>query len=379
MKRKEVLIAGAGAIAAAALFVSCSARAQFSPAAGAPPQTQVITETDLSLVKVQHPERFALVTATEREEVPALNTTGVISPDIEKSIPVISLASGRVVGIYAKLGDDVRKGQLLLKIFSNDVSTAYQNYVQAKADETLAAKQLERSRTLYEHGAISLNDLEVAEDAETKARVAVEAAEQQLRNLGGDPDRSSPVVNVYAPASGTIVEQNIVASGDVHTPDNQPNLFTIANLATVWAIADVYENDLAQIRLGDPAEVSLNAYPNRVFHGRIDNISKVLDPATRTAKVRVVLANPGIMRSGMFATVTFHRRSGRICANVPEAAVLHLHDRDWVFVPAGTGEFRRIGVATGQIFGGTENILSGISPGQQVVADALALSAENGE
>jgi len=376
MKRIGILAGAVALLGMAILLVGCNARAQFSPADGAPPKTEVVEEPDLDIVKVTHPERFRLVTASAHQEVSQLHATGVVTPDIDKSIPVISLASGRVVGIYAKLGDDVRKGQLLLKIFSNDLSNAYQNYRQAKADEVLTRKQLDRAKILYEHGAISLNDLEVAEDAEAKAEVAATAAEQQLRNLGGSPTENDPIVNVYAPASGTIVEQNVVQSADVHTPDNQPNLFTIADLSTVWVLADVYENDLPMVNLGDPADVELNAYPGYKFRGRVDNISKVLDPNIRTAKVRIVLHNPGMIRSGMFVKATFYGKQGRVCANVPAAAVLHLHDRDWVYVPVSPGQFRRTEVTTGAVVDGTQDILSGISPGQQVVADALALSAE---
>ncbi len=150
----------------------------------APPQTQVVEEPDLNLIKVSRPERFTLVVAGRREELPELHATGAISPDIEKSIPVVSLASGRVVGLYAKLGDDVKKGQLLLKVLSNDISTAFQTYEQAKADEALAHKQLDRAKLLYDKGAISLNDLQVAEDTEEKAAVSERTAAEQIRTLG---------------------------------------------------------------------------------------------------------------------------------------------------------------------------------------------------
>lgn len=372
-----ILIAGTAAIAGASIALTgCSAKAQFDAAAGAPPKTQIIEEPDLNLVHVSDAQRFRLAMACPHLETPKLSATGVISPDIDQSIPVVSLASGRVIGVYAKLGDDVKKGQLLLKIFSSDVSSAFASYTEAKADEALARKQLDRAELLYQHGAASLNELQVAQDSETKAEAALRAAEQQLRNLGGNPASSNPVISIYAPASGTIVAQNVTPAADVHTPDNQPNLFTIANLSTVWAVANVYENELPQVQAGDAADVVLNAYPGRTFRGRVDNISKILDPGTRTAKVRVVLANPGIMRAGMFVTVSFHARTGQIYANVPATSVLHLHDRSWVFVPVKAGQFRRTEVTTGESFNGTVDILSGISPGQQVVADALALSAE---
>ncbi len=372
---KRMSLAG-GVVLMALALGACGSKEKVDAAAEAPPQTRVVEEPDLNIIKVDRPERFTLVTAGEREERPEVHATGTVNADIDKSLPVVSLASGRVIAIYAKLGDDVTKGQLLLKVLSNDISNAFQTYAQAKADEALARTQLERAKLLYDHGAISLNDLQVAEDTEEKGSVTLGAAAQQIRTLGGDPNREDPVVNIYAPVSGTIVEQNVVQSSSVHTPDNQPNLFTIADLSRVWVICDVYENDLPAVRLGDTADVQLNAYPDRTFHGRIGNIGKILDPNTRAAKVRIELANPGIMRSGMFVTATFYGLHGRKYASVPSGAVLHLHDRDWVFVPTGNGEFRRTEVTAGKIADGKQNILSGISPGQQVVNDALALNAE---
>ena len=308
-----------------------------------------------------------------------MHAVGTVAPDVEKSVPVVSLAAGRVVGIYAKVGDDVSKGQLLLKVLSNDITNAFQTYRQAVADEALAQKQLDRAKLLYEHGAISLNDLQVAEDTEEKARVAQSAAAQAIRTLGGDPAREDAVVNIYAPVSGTVVEQNITQSANVHTPDNQPNLLTIADLSTVWVLCDVYENDLPSVRLGDTADVELNAYPGRQFHGRISNIGKILDPNIRAAKVRIDLANPGMMRANMFVTATFYGLHGKAYATVPSGSVLHLHDRDWVFVPTGNGQFRRTEVHGGKLLDGQQVILSGIAPGTQVVNDALALSAESEE
>lgn len=362
----------------ATLLTSCgSSRGEVNAAAAAPPQAKVEEVPDLSVVKVDRPERFSLIAAGQEEDRPQLDVNGVISPDIDFSVPVISLASGRVVEIHAKLGDDVRKGQLLLKVSSDDVSAAFATYNQAVADESLAKKQFDRAQLLYEHGANSQNDVEVATDAQAKAEAALAAAAQRIRTLGGDLNRPDPVVAINAPISGTIVEQNVVLSSSVHTPDNQSNLFTIANLSNVWALCDVYENDLPAVQLGEIADVRLNAYQDRVFHGRISNISKVLDPNLRTVKVRIQLANPGIMRSGMFLTATFFGRHGRAYATVPAGAILHLHDRDWVFVPAGSGQFRRVEVVGGKIANGRQEIVSGLAPGQQIVMDALALDAES--
>lgn len=169
----SVLILSVVVAGGAAALTGCGAKAQFNPASGAPPNTQVIEEPDLNLVNVRNPQRFRLATACAHIETPELTATGEISPDVDNSIPVVSLASGRVVGVYAKLGDDVKKGQLLLKIFSNDVSSAFQTYSQAKADEALSQKQLERAQLLYQHGAISLNSLQMTQDTEAKTKAAL--------------------------------------------------------------------------------------------------------------------------------------------------------------------------------------------------------------
>jgi cobalt-zinc-cadmium efflux system membrane fusion protein len=368
----------AGVFFCGVFFTGCAAKPKIDEAAAAPPQTQVVETGDPNLIKVDKPERFSLVQASEHEELPQLHSTGSITPDVDKSIPVISLASGRALALYAKLGDDVKKGQLLLKVQSNDISNAFQTYQQAKADAQLAKTQLERAKLLYDKGAISLNDLQVAQDTYDKADVAEKASEQMLRNLGGSTSQQGSEIDVYAPATGTIVEQNIVQSASVHTPDNQPNLFTIADLSTVWALCDVYENDLSFVRLGDRADVELNGYPGQMFHGTISNIGKVLDPNTRSAKVRIVLHNPGLMRSGMFLTATFYGKHGQMMAILPATSVLHLHDKDWVFVPAPNSSFKRLEVKGGKMLpDGTQIVQTGITPGQQVVKDALSLEAES--
>jgi cobalt-zinc-cadmium efflux system membrane fusion protein len=134
----------------------------------------------------------------------------------------------------------------------------------------------------------------------------------------------------------------------------------------------VYENDLASVRVGEKVDVRLNAYPDKTFTGTISNVSPILDPNLRTAKVRIEVRNPGIMRPGMFGTATFHGQKKEKLAAVPTNAVLHLHDRDWVYVPAGGNNFRRVEVKAGEMLpGDMQEIRSGIAPGQQVIANAL--------
>jgi cobalt-zinc-cadmium efflux system membrane fusion protein len=139
-------------------------------------------------------------------------------------------------------------------------------------------------------------------------------------------------------------------------------------------MCDVYENDLAFIHLDEYAEIRLNAYPGTVLKGRIGNIAPILDPNLRTAKVRLEVENPGFMRIGMFVTATFHSQKSEVSAVVPASAVLHLHDRDWVYVPIENGRFRRVEVTGGGMLpGNMQQIRTGIQPGQQVVSNALVL------
>ena len=362
------------AMALALLLAGCGAKGQPNPAAEAPPATEVEREQDAGMVKVDHPEQFPLATASAHVAAPELKVTGVVSADVSRNVPVISLASGRVVDIRARLGDTVVKGQLLLRVHSTDVSGALSDYRKALSGETLARAQLDRAKLLYDTGAIAAKDMEVAEDTYDKAKVDVETAQEHLKVLGADIEHPATTVDIFAPISGVIVEQNVTAAAGVKTLDNSPNLFTIADLSRVWIVCDVYENDMANVRLGEYADIHLNAYPGRVFEARVSNIGPALDPNIRTAKVRLEVENPGLMRLGMFVTATFHGQQKETRALVPASAVLHLHDRDWVYVPAGGNTFRRVEVTGGKtIAPNMQEIVTGIAPGDRVVSNALVL------
>ncbi len=363
------------AIAATLLLAGCG-NAKSDTSAEAPPQANVEKEPDLNVVQVDHPDQFPLVAATSRLAAAQLVVTGTVTPDVSRTVPVVSLASGRVVEINAQLGDYVKKGQLLMRIRSSDISGAFSDYQKAMADETLAQTQLERAKLLYDKGAISLNDYQVAQDSENKAKVDAETSLEHLRLLGGSPDHVSGSVDVLAPISGVIIEQNVTTAAGVKSLDNSPNLFTIADLSSVWILCDVYENDLASVHVGETADIRLNAYPGKVLTGRISNIGPILDPNIRTAKVRLAVQNPGLLKVGMFVSATFHAQKQETHAVVPASAILHLHDSDWVYVPDGDKQFRRIEVVTGQVLpNNLQEIVKGIEPGQKVVTNALVLQS----
>jgi cobalt-zinc-cadmium efflux system membrane fusion protein len=364
------------AIAASALlpaFAACSGDTKAD--ATSPPTGQ--TSNDPNVFEVNHPEQFPLVAVETRAAADRLNVNGVVAPDVSLTVHVTSLSGGRVVDIRARLGDEVKKGQVLVVIRSQDLAMAISDYQKFIADELLARKALDRARLLYEHGAIAQKDLETAQDAEDKAKVDVAAGAERIRILGGDIDHLSPVIEVKSPVSGAIVEQNTAGGEGVKSLDNSPNLFTIADLSRVWVLCDVYENNLAQVHLGDGVEVRLNAYPEKVFKGRIGNISQLLDPNTRAAKVRVELANGGgIFRPGMFAVAQFTSRGNVKRMALPATALLRLHDKDWVFRHEGDRRYRRVEIQAGvQLADGYHTVLSGIQPGDKLVANALQFSA----
>ncbi|MGD0731064.1 MAG: efflux RND transporter periplasmic adaptor subunit [Terracidiphilus sp.] len=363
-------------LAACVSVAAC--KKDFNTADGAPPSTQVVPSGDMSLVSVDKPDLFPLVAAETREAPSELSVTGAVFPDVAREIPVISLANGRVVDIKARLDDYVRKGDLLIKVQSPDIAGAFDTYLKAASDERMNNLQYVRSQALFEHGAISQMMLEQAEDAEKDSQADLVAAEQGLKILGVDKSHPSEIVNVYAPISGVIIQQNVTqaAAAGVNL-SGSATAFTIADLTSVWIICDVYENDIPRIALGQTAQIRLTAYPDKVLTGRVGDIGPVLDPNIRTAKVRLEIPNPdNILRLGMFVTATFESRTKEKHPVVSADAVLHLHDRDWVFIPAGDKQFKRVEVQAGKMLpGNKQELLSGIDPGQQVVSNVLQLEA----
>jgi membrane fusion protein, heavy metal efflux system len=359
------------------------------PAAGQPPAANVVPFGDAALFSVDHPEQFPLASATEHPTTSELVVTGTVMPDVSKQVPVPSLATGRITEINARLGDQVTKGQLLFKVRSTDIAGAYSNYRQAVRSEELSVDnerlskiQLDRAKALFDNGAIPKSGLEIAENAEigaqtalANAKVVTETAKEQLGLFGVDPDHPTGIVSVYAPVAGTITDQQITNQSAVQSYSS-PAPFTISDLSSVWVVCDVYENDMGGVKPGDMADITLNAYPDRRFKGKVSNILPNLDPTIRTAKVRIEVPNPGIMRVAMFVTATFSGQTTEMHTIVPASAILHMHDRDFVYVPAPGNKFRRVEVVGGDLVKDNvslQEIKSGLAPGQQVVTNSLVL------
>jgi cobalt-zinc-cadmium efflux system membrane fusion protein len=359
-----------GVLFFAGMGVSCSSDSKAAP-------TKSEITLDPNLYSVEHPELFKLATVERRSLPTILNANGSVTPDVNSTIHVTSQGSGRVVDLKVRLGDYVKQGDVMLSIHSVDLSGAFSDYQKAVADEHLAQKGLDRAQLLYSHGALAEKDLQQADDTEEKAKLDVQSAEQHVRLLGGDPAHPGSLIVLRAPVSGTIVEQNIAGFEGIKSLDNSPNLFTVADLNQVWVVCDVYENDLGDLHVGDAAEIRMNAYPDKTYHGKVADISRVLDPATRSAKVRIVLQNhDGSLRPGMFAVATFRSRKLQSRIVIPSTAVLRLQDKDWVFVKESPQQFRRVEVlARGGNAEGQQQIQDGLNAGQEIVANALEFSS----
>src|SRR6202790_3240933 len=372
LQLEEKYLAAVSLVFAGVLLAGCGG-SKADPKAEAPPRATVEHEQDATVFHVEHPEQFPLATAVEHVSTSQLVATGTVSPDIARTVPVISLAAGRVVEIHARLGDRVTKGQLLLRVQSADLSAAFSDYRKAVADQKLARIQFDRAKLLYDKGAISLNEFQTAEDVENKAQVDVENTTERIRVLGGSIDHPTSIVEIVAPVSGVITDQQVTNAAGV-AGLGSPNPFTISYLSNVWILCDVYENDLMNVHIGDNAEIRLNAYPDRPFTGRISNVGPILDSSLRTAKVRIEVRNPGLIKVGMFVSATLHGIKKETHTAVKASAILHIHDRDWVYVPEGDKRFRRTAVVAGNSLpDGMQEILSALKPGQPVVTNALVM------
>jgi membrane fusion protein, heavy metal efflux system len=358
-----------GTLVAGSLVSGCSRAA--SGDRDVPPR--IAEAPDPSVVEVEEPDRFALVRAEVRAVPNELHVNGVVTPDVSRTVHVNALASGKLVDLRTRLGDQVEQGQLLLTIHSADLGAALADYRKAVADARLSERALRRARLLFDNRALARKDLEQAENDAEKNAVDVRSAAERIQILGGDVDQAVPLITLRAPIAGTIVEQNVAGGEALKSPDSAPSLLTIADLSHVWVLCDVYENNLADVQVGDAAEVTLNAYPARPLAGRIGDVSRVLDPATRTAKVRIELDNAdGLLRPGMFATATFRSQGTAPRIVAPAGAVLRLQDRSWVFRADGPNRFRRTEVQAGRLLGdGAQEIAAGLAPGDAVIADAL--------
>ena len=306
-----------------------------------------------------------------------LRLSGSVAFNGFRTTPVITQVSGPVSRIVAQPGEVVRKGQPMLYLASPDYSQLRANYLKARDAFDLADKNYARSKDLYAHNAIAERDLQAAESARTQAQADMVAAQQALTIIGiSNPETviskpASPEVPLLAPLGGEVVER-LVSPGQVVQAGNT-QCFTISDMSTVWVLANVFQDDLAYVHVGDSVTITTSTYPGQEFSGRISYVAEGMDPASRTVQARVVTQNPGRrLKKDMYVTVTVAAGAIKNALAVPDSAVLRNEENEpfvYVAVNQANHQFARRMVKLGESNHGMSQILDGLKPGEQVVGD----------
>jgi len=328
------------------------------------------------LIKVpkEQTSRIQIITVEPTSFPRVLRLTGTVAFNSFETTPVITQVSGPVSRIVVSPGQQMKKGQPMLYVSSPDYSQLRANYLKARDAHSLAHKNYIRAQDLYAHHAIAERDLQTAESAEIQAQADLQAAEQSLKILGiPRPDTlvenpTSPEVPLLAPISGEAVER-LCSPGQV-IQAGQTQCFTISNMSTVWVLANVYENQLAFVHVGDQVSIKTDAYPD-VFNGRITFLGAALEPASRTLQARIDTKNPaGKLKKDMYVTATVSAGKIDNALLVPDAAVLRdAENEPFVYVVAGEYQFTRRPVKLGTSTQGKTQIVSGLNAGDRVAGD----------
>lgn len=317
-------------------------------------------------------EHVSVLTVKPKDFPRVLRLTGTVAFNGFQTTPVITQVSGPVSRLVVSPGQQVRKGQPMLYVSSPDFSQLRANYLKARDAHDLAHKNYARAQDLYAHHAIAERDLQTAQSAEIQAEADLQSAGQALSVLGiRDPESlvgrpATSEIPLMAPIAGEAVER-LCAPGQV-IQAGTTQCFTISNMSTVWVLANVYENQLAYVHVGDPVTIKTDAYPDD-FHGRISFMGAALDPTSRTLQARIDTANPsGRLKKDMYVTATVIAGKIRTALLVPDSAVLrNAENEPFVYVQVGDTQFARREVKVAGSYSGQTQIVSGLKPGDRVV------------
>jgi len=341
----------------------------------AEPPPAVVRQGERIVVPAASPLRRQLVFDSARISLVRTQVvaTATVEADPARIVRILPPMAGRVLALHVHLGTAVRKGEALLTLDAPDFAAALGDYARAQTAYKQATNTLARQRDLADHGIAARRDVEQAETDFALANDDVRRTRARLTSLGIDPDQSTgtPALTVRSPIGGRVVELT-VAPGEFH---NDPNasLMSIADLGTVWLTANVQEKDLRKVTTGQDARVMVTAYPGDTIHGKVLGVGDLIDPDTRTTKVRVALPNvDGRFKPGMFGTVTFVGAPAS-AVTVPTAAVLQGGDTSYVFVERAAWSFERRPVSLGVTSGDRIAITAGLSGGERVVARQAVL------
>ena len=302
-----------------------------------------------------------------------------IESDPTRVVHVYPPAGGRIVQMEVRPWDHVEKGQTLAILESSDLARAVADYRKALIDYDVKERALQRATYLFAHSAIAQKDLQEAQGDAQMAQAEVQAARAQLQVLGVDPNHAGTQLRVAAPRSGVILDIGAAQGEYSNALAAAQPLCTIADLSRVWAVGDIYEQDLTAARPGEPAQVTLDAYPGQTWNGRVSVVSDAVDPATRTLHVRVVLENPGTrLKPAMFGSIRLLRSTSKGIV-VPSTAVIREGSMAYVYVGRANGHYQRRTVTLGRTLGSSIEIENGVQAGDTVVTQGALLLREAAE
>jgi cobalt-zinc-cadmium efflux system membrane fusion protein len=368
------------------VILPCLAAAFFTAGCGQSKGTPARSQPDATATSSPNTEYVAsdakgIQTITVRAtSIPDyLDLPAHIEPDPTTVVHIFAPAGGRIVEMKVRPWDRVEKGQTLATLESSDLARAVADYHKALADNQVKQKELARSQDLFDHHAVSERENQQAQADAEQAKAEVEAAREQVQVFGMDPDQASTQLLVKAPRSGVVLDVG-AATGEFSQALSAPApLCTVADITTVWAVGDIYEKDLTAAKSGEQAQVTLNAYPDQHWTGRVSVVSDAVDPATRTFHVRVILPNTdGRIKPGLFGAIRLLRSSAQGIL-VPSSAVIREGDSAYLFVSRGNGRFVRSDVKLGRALDGTLEIIFGLNAGDTIVSDGALLLRPAGQ
>ena len=367
---------GAAATAIAALVAGAALSGCKGPAKPEGPQVAAPTADKVELTDTQL-KSVTVQTIAEHVFSPQRTAVGSIDFDQDRAVQVFSNYQGKIIQAFAQIGDEVEKGQPLYTIESPDLMQAGSTLISAAGVYELTTKALERDRRLHETKGLSDKDLDQATSDQMAAEAALKAARAALR-VFGKPDaqidqmiarrRIDPALVVRSPITGRVTARN-AQPGLLVQPGGTPAPYAVADLSTLWMLANVAEADSPLFRRGQPVSVKIMAFPDRDFSGAIAVIGAAVDPATHTEQVRAEVADPDhALRPGMMATYVIRTGEPVAALAVPPDGVVREGDGSMnVWVTGDGHHFTRRTVRIGLQQDGFDQIMGGLGPGERVV------------
>ncbi|MGD0304973.1 MAG: efflux RND transporter periplasmic adaptor subunit [Candidatus Acidiferrales bacterium] len=363
------------ALLAASVIAGCSSEQRASQMTSFSGKESKSEQASLFTIPQDQMSHVQVVTVAPTTLTRTLRLTGAVAYNAFSTTPVITQVGGPVTRILVVPGERVKKDQPLLTVTSPDYSLLFASYLKAKDTFRVADKNYDRAKDLYAHSAIAERDLLQAESDRNQAQADLNAALLGLKILGiPDPEKlvnapSSSEIPLLSPIAGEIVERD-VSPGQLLTAGTT-QAFVISDMSTVWVLANVYQGDLAYVKVGDDVVVQTDSYASTSFHGKISFVSPAVDPTTRTLQARIVVDNPGEkLKNNMYVTAVVTAGSVQNAIAVPDASILRDDENQpFVYVANSSNSFGRRSVDIGQSENGVTQVLKGLSPGEKIAGN----------